>query len=260
MSEDKKETEAQSTSKDSASLEEKKQETIEKIASADKAKEEANIAQVAAEKAKVEADKAHAEAASVSKAAEEAEAAARAAEEAEAAAKAALERAKELKAIAEKAAEAEYKAIAEEVKADAAKASDHTFQRQSEEIFRRDMGEPEFWLDKKDRFPVPILSQEQQEELTRKAEIPVDNTPQYTPEHVLSPEFGGVSNYESGIGSFLDKTRQKLARLKKDPNATKKEITDTENDLRYLESLHENYYLGMNVFRTAKGGRRKINA
>jgi len=260
MSEEKKESEVKITSEDSASLDEKKQDTIEKSASADKAKIEANEAQEIAEKAKVEADKAQAEAVAVSKAAEEAEAAAKAAEEAEIAAKEALERAKELKAIAEKAAEAEYKAIAEEVKAEAAKAPDYSFQRQNEEIFRRDMGEPEFWLDKKDRFPVPILSQEQQEELTRKAEIPVDNTPQYNPENILSPEFGGVSNYETGIGSFLEETRQKLAKLKKDPNATPKEITDAENNLTYLESLHENYYLGMNVFRTAKGGRRKINA
>lgn len=209
---------------------------------------------------KLAADKARAEAIAVSKAAKEAESAAKAADEAEIAAKEAIERAKELKAIAEKAAEAEYKAIAEEVKADAAKAPDYTFQRQSEEIFRRDMGEPEFWLDKKDRFPVPILSQEQQEELTRKAETPVDNTPQYNPEHILSPEFGGVSNYESGIGNFLEETRQKLAKLKKDPNATPKEISDVENNLIYLKSLHENYYLGMNVFRTAKGGRRKLTA
>lgn len=236
MSEEKKESEIKATSENSASLDNNKQKTVEKIA----------------------ADKADTEA--VSKAAAEAEAAARAAEEAEIAAKQALERAKELKALAEKAAEAEYKAIAEEVKAEAAKAPDYTFQRKSEEIFRRDMGEPEFWLDKKDRFQIPVLSQEQQDELTRKAEIPVDNTPQYNPENILSPEFGGVSNYESGIGDFLEETRQKLAKLKKNPNATPKEISDAEKNLAYLESIHENYYLGMNVFRTAKGGRRKISA
>ena len=73
-------------------------------------------------------------------------------------------------------------------------------------------------------------------------------------------EFGGVSNYESGIGDFLEETRQRLAKLKKNPEATEKEIIAAENDLKYLESLHENYYLGMNVFRTAKDGRKKINA
>ena len=194
----------------------------------------------------------------VAKAAEQADAAAKAAAEAEAAAKAALEKAEQLKAQAEKAAEAEYKAIAEEIKAEAAKAPDYTFKRDTEVIFRRDMGEPEFWLDKKDRFPVPILTAEQQEELTRKAEIPVDNTPEYNPEHMLSPEYAGVSNYESGVGDFLEETRQKLAKLQQNPEATEKEIEDAKNDLTYLESLHENYYLGMNVFRTAKGGRDKV--
>ena len=194
----------------------------------------------------------------VAKAAEQADAAAKAAAEAEAAAKAALEKAEQLKAQAEKAAEAEYKAIAEEIKTEAAKAPDYTFKRDTEVIFRRDMGEPEFWLDKKDRFPVPILTAEQQEELTRKAEIPVDNTPEYNPEHMLSPEYAGVSNYESGVGDFLEKTRQKLAKLKQNPEATEKEIEDAKNDLIYLESLHENFYLGMNVFRTAKGGRDKV--
>ena len=232
MSEEKKETEVKEKPVvDSASEKETKPETNENI----------------------EAD----QSAAANKAIEEAAMAAKAAEEAEAAAKAALAKAEELKAAAEKAAEAEYKAIAEEVKAEAAKAPDYTFKRSSEVIFRRDMGEPEFWLDKKDRFPVPILSTEQQEALTRKAEIPIDNTPEYNPEHVLSPEFGGVSNYESGVGNFLEETRQKLARIKQNPESTEKEIKDAENDLAYLESLHENFYLGMNVFRTAKGGRSK---
>ena len=194
---------------------------------------------------------------SVSNTVLDADTAIKAAEEAELAARAAIAKAEELKIAAEKAAEAEYKEIAKEVKSEAAKAPEYTFKRQGEYIFRREMDEPEFFLDKKDRFPVPILTAEQQEVLTRKAEIPVDNTPEYMPENMLSPEYGGVSNYESGVGNFLEETRQRLATLKKDPNATEKEINQAENDLTYLESLHENYYLGMNVFRTAKGGRNK---
>ena len=229
MSEENKEDQVQEKVEDSAS-EESKQESVEKPATVDKVKE----------------------------AADKAESAARAAEEAEEAARAAMEKAEKLKAEAEKAAESEYKAIAEEVKAEVAKGPDYTFKRQGEEIFRRDLGEPEFFLDKKDRFPVPILSPEQQEELTRKAEIPVDNTPEYIPEHILSPEYSGVSNYESGVGAFLEETRQRLANLKKDPEATEKDIEDAEHNLTYLESLHENFYQGMNIFRTAKGGRNKI--
>jgi len=216
------------------------------------------------ETAKIEAKAADDKAAEESKAAEsailKAEAAAKAAEEAEIAVKEALAKAESAKAEAEAAAEEEYKAIAAEVKADAAKKSDFTFKRKGEEIFRRDMGEPEFFLDKKDRFPRPILSADEQESLTRKAEIPQDQTPTYVPEHVLSPEFSGVSNYERGVDSFLEENKLKLEKLKNNPNATEKEIRDTENEIIYLESLHENFYIGMNVFRTAKGGRDKIKA
>ncbi len=189
-----------------------------------------------------------------------AEAAVKAVEEAELAVKEALAKAEAAKADAESAAEEEYKAIAAEVKADAAVKSDHTFKRQGEEIFRRDMGEPEFWLDKADRFPRPILSADEQESLTRQAEVYHDHTPAYVPEHVLSPEFAGVSNYERAVDSFLEETKQKLEQLKNNPDVTKKEIKETENEIIYLESLHENFFIGMNVFRTAKGGRDRINA
>ena len=170
----------------------------------------------------------------------------------------ALAKATAAKAVAEAAAEEEYKAIAAEVKAAAAKAPEFTNQRKGEEIFRREMGEPEFFLAKKDRFPRPILSSEEQDELTRKVEIPTDNTPKYIPQHVLSPEFGGMSNYESGVGKFLEETKQKLKKLKNDPNASKKDIIATQHELEYLESIYENYYIGMNVFRTAHGGRNKL--
>ena len=189
-----------------------------------------------------------------------AEAAAKAAEEAEAAVEKAIAKAAAAKAEAEAAAEAEYKAIADEVKAATTKGPDYTFKRSGEEIFRREMGEPEFFLDKKDRFPRPILSADEQESLTRKAEIPQDQTPSYVPEHVLSPEYGGVSNYEIGVDSFLEESKQRFEKLKNDPETTEKEIHDAEQEVTYLESLHENYYIGMNVFRTAKGGRDKVKS
>ena len=239
MSEEKKESEVETKTKDSVSEKPStdKSANIQSKSAEDKIAEEAKISESAILKA---------------------EAAAKAVEEAELAVKEALAKAEAAKAAAEAAAEEEYKAIAAEVKADVAKKSDYTFKRQGEEIFRREMGEPEFFLDKKDRFPRPILTAEEQESLTRQAEIPQDHTPRYVPEHVLSPEFGGVSNYERGVDSFLEETRQKLEKLKNNPNATAKEIRETENEITYLESLHENYFIGMNVFRTAKGGRDRI--
>ena len=236
--------------------EEKKESEVETKTTEESKSEEPS----AEETAKAEVAKAEAEAKAAAEASAKAEAAAKAVEEAEAAVKAALEKAQAAKAEAEAAAEEEYKAIAAEVKADAAKEPDYTFKRQGEEIFRREMGEPEFFLDKKDRFPRPILTSEQQESLTRKAEIPQDQTPAYVPDHVLSPEFSGVSNYERGVDSFLEEAKLRLEILKNDPEATAKQIKDVEDEIIYLESLHENFYIGMNVFRTARGGRDKINA
>jgi len=200
------------------------------------------------------------EAKGVVDAASKADAAAKAAEKAEIALQKAIAKAAAAKEKAEDAAEAEYKAIADEVKEDEAKGPAHTFKRQGEEIFRREMGEPEFWLDKKDRFPRPILSAEEQESITRKAEKFKDETPDYIPEHVLSPEYGGVSNYEHAVEEFLEESNQRLEQLKNDPEATTKQIKNAENDIIYLKSLHENFFIGMNVFRTAKGGREKIGS
>lgn len=224
-------------------------------------KEDAKVAEAAKEAAEKVAEAAKiAEGKAAEDAISKAEAAAKAAEAAELAVKEALEKAEAAKAEAEAASEEEYKAIAAEVKAEAAAKQDFTFKRQGEEIFRRDMGEPEFWLEKADRFPRPILSSEEQESLTRQAEEFHDQTPAYVPQNVLSPEYGGVSNYERGVDDFLEATKQKLVALKNNPEATEKEIKDTENEIIYLESLHENFYIGMNVFRTAKGGRDKVKA
>ena len=238
MSEEKKESEVETKVTEETKSEELSAEEIKKAEEV-KAQAESKIAQDAA--AKVEANT-------------------KAVAEAEAAVQLALEKANTARAELEAAADEEYKAIAAEVKADTAKKVDFTFKRKGEEIFRREMGEPEFWLEKEDRFPRPILSADEQESITRKAETPHDQTPEYNPEHVLSPEFGGVSNYERGVDSFLDELKAKLVKQKGDPESTQKEILATENEITYLESIHENYFIGMNVFRTAKGGRNKISA
>ena len=238
MSEEKKESEVEAKTTEETKSEELSAEEIKKAEEV-KAEAESKVAQEAA--AKVEEN-------------------AKAVAEAEAAVQLALEKANAARVELEAAAEEEYKAIAAEVKAGTAKKSDFTFKRKGEEIFRREMGEPEFWLEKEDRFPRPILSADEQESITRQAETPQDQTPEYNPQHVLSPEYGGVSNYERGVDSFLDELKAKLAKQKSDPESTEKEILATENEITYLESIHENFYIGMNVFRTAKGGRDKISA
>lgn len=177
---------------------------------------------------------------------------------AEAEAAAASERSRAAKKAAEKALEEEYKEAAKEVVIE--KVSDSfTNKRFVEQIFRREMGEPEFFL-RKDQLapPRPILTPEEQDEISRRVEIPTDQTPKYEPQHMLSPEYHGESNYESGIESFRDELEEKLAKLQKDPNASKQELHQAEEDLKTIDYLFENYNLGMNVFRTAKGGRSKL--
>ena len=191
------------------------------------------------------------------KASKDAAAAIKAAEKAQAAAEIAIAKAKKLQEAAAKASEEEFKAIAEEVK-EAPKGPDYTFKRKTEIIFRREMGEPEFFLDKDERFPKPILSDDEKDDITRKALNYEDTTPTYDPQNILDQRFGGTSNYETGITVLGDELQAKLDRLRNDPEALPDDIEKVEQDLRYLDSLHENYYLGMNVFRTAKGGREKL--
>jgi len=163
-----------------------------------------------------------------------------------------------LRTAAEDASEKEYKAA--EAEAVTPQASQlFTNKRGHEVIFRRELGEPEFWLDKNERAPpVPVLSQDEEAEISRKVEIPFDQTPPYKPEHMLSPEFGGISNYEIGIKTQREEIEQRLTRLQSDPNASSQEIKQAEEDLKTLDNLFENFYDGMNVFRTAKGGRAKL--
>ena len=162
-----------------------------------------------------------------------------------------------VKEAAEKALEEEYQAAAKE--AVVAKVSDSfTNKRFQEQIFRREMGEPEFFLRKDELAPPrPILTQEDMDEISRRVEIPTDQTPKFEPQHMLSPEFQGTSNYESGVASFRDEIEEKLAKLQSDPDASQQEIHQAEEDLKTIDYLYENFNLGMNVFRTAKGGRDK---
>ncbi len=177
---------------------------------------------------------------------------------AEAEARTALERSEAAKKAVEAAAEEEYKAAAAEVViADAGRGL--TNKRGAERIFRREMGEPEFWQEKNERAPLtPVLSQTQEEQISRQVQIPQDQTPEYNPQHILSPEFAGVSSYEREIKNQREELEQRLIRLKNDPNASNQEIKLVEEDLKTLDYLYENYYIGMNVFRTAKGGRDKL--
>ena len=181
------------------------------------------------------------------------------AEIAQSEASAALTRSKNAKEAADKALEEEYKEAAKE--AVITKPTDSfTNKRLSEQIFRREMGEPEFFLRKHELAPPrPIMTPEEEAEISRRVEIPTDQTPKYNPQHMLSPEYHGTSNYESGISTFKDELEKKLLKLQNDPEASKQDLYHAKEDLKTIDNLFENYNLGMNVFRTAKGGRNKFD-
>ena len=161
-----------------------------------------------------------------------------------------------------KASEAAWAAEYEKAKASVVKTeAGETFtdKRSRERIFRREMGEPEFFYNQQlVSPPKPVLTQSEEEEISRKVLIPTDQTPEYDPQNPLSPEYGGTSNYEVGISTLVDEKREKLERIKNDPESNPDDLKRAEQDLKYLDSLYENFDQGMNVFRTAKGGREKL--
>ena len=176
-----------------------------------------------------------------------------AAAKAEVAYEAAIEKVKAARATSEAAWKAEYDAIKVEA-VETKETGQFSDKYKQDRIFRREMGEPEFFL--MDIGPVKsILTGDEIEEIARRVQDPKDQTPEYNPEHILSPEFGGTSNYESGIIDLMEKAKQKLARLLNDPEATQQEIELAKLDLTKLNYLYDNFHMGMNVFRTAKGGR-----
>ncbi|HYY66602.1 MAG TPA: hypothetical protein VE622_05695 [Nitrososphaeraceae archaeon] len=64
------------------------------------------------------------------------------------------------------------------------------------------------------------------------------------------------SEYEHNVGKLLAEKKEKLEQLtKKSPDASKAEIEMLMTEIETLQSLFENYNLGMNYFRRARGGR-----
>ena len=183
-----------------------------------------------------------------------------AASELAATAETAYEAAKEKVKAARITSEAAWKAEYEAAKSNAGEITkdEFTHKRKQDRIFRREMGEPEFFGKAKSIALKAVHTQQEEEEISRKVQIPTDQTPKYNPENLLSPEFAGISNYESGLADILDESKLKLERLLNDPNSTVQEIELVKTNLKKLNYLFENFHLGMNVFRTAKGGRDTI--
>jgi Spy/CpxP family protein refolding chaperone len=63
------------------------------------------------------------------------------------------------------------------------------------------------------------------------------------------------SEYEHNVGKLLAEKKEKLDRLMKSPEYNKEKIEILVTEMETLQSLFENYNLGMNYFRRARGGR-----
>lgn len=63
------------------------------------------------------------------------------------------------------------------------------------------------------------------------------------------------SEYEYIVAELLVKERKRLKELQKNAEKNKLEIEELTNRLSTMQSLFENYNMGMNYFRRAKGGR-----
>jgi colicin import membrane protein len=63
------------------------------------------------------------------------------------------------------------------------------------------------------------------------------------------------SEYEQNVSKLLAEKQEMLDRLKKDPQLNKEKIETLLTEIETLESLYENYNLGLSYFRRAKGGR-----
>lgn len=63
------------------------------------------------------------------------------------------------------------------------------------------------------------------------------------------------SEYEQNVGTLIAEKIEKLEELEKNPDAKNVQKKILMSEIETLQSLFENYNLGMNYFRRARGGR-----
>lgn len=66
------------------------------------------------------------------------------------------------------------------------------------------------------------------------------------------------SEYEQNVGGLIAEKRRLLKSLKDKSDVRDEEIKRLQQEIEYLENLYNNYNLGMNYFRRAKGGRKGL--
>ncbi len=63
------------------------------------------------------------------------------------------------------------------------------------------------------------------------------------------------SEYEQNVGKLLAEKIEKYESMKNDPSVSKSQLESLLSEIESLESLYDNYNLGMSYFRRARGGR-----
>ena len=66
------------------------------------------------------------------------------------------------------------------------------------------------------------------------------------------------SEYEQNVGSLIAEKLEKMESMRNSSDANQIEIHTLNLELELLENLYDNYNLGMNYFRRAKGGRKGL--
>ena len=66
------------------------------------------------------------------------------------------------------------------------------------------------------------------------------------------------SEYEQNVGKLLSRKKDRIEELMKNPDKNRDEIAMLSTEVETLQSLFENYNLGMNFFRRAQGGRASL--
>ena len=87
---------------------------------------------------------------------------------------------------------------------------------------------------------------------------PNDQTPKYDPKNVFDSNFEGYSNYENSLNDLSHEKQKEFDDLVSNPNSSKYDQKIAKQELTAVNSLRENYFSSMDVFRTSKGGRDKL--
>lgn len=64
-----------------------------------------------------------------------------------------------------------------------------------------------------------------------------------------------ASEYERDVGKLIIDKKKMLEELKENQHSNASDVQKLEEEIETLRSLYENYNLGMNYFRRARGGR-----